>query len=279
MSNNLPFKLEDIKKQINEIKFTTPVKNDIVPNQLISFPKLDGKFLDIQLPFIKMTHGGFPQKGNPLYDGFKQRANGISFPIQKDDDIYVFLKSLQELIIENLDSLIPEDKKKNEIDFQDIIREYENQKKNITEYSFRVRLALKIKDEKKEDYEVVTDIWELKDNNVTNINVKTVEDVEKYIRYGSDVQFIIRLNKLYINNKNDGTKKDPKYKMGVTFKIMSAQFKSNKTTNNIVYKNNYVFNNDDDDIKQITNNIQNIDIDTSNLDIDTSNLDIDSNDE
>ena len=243
--NNKIFKLDEVTKRIKEISFLPPKKNEIVPNQLISMPELDDSFLDIQLPFIKITHGGFPQKGNSLYETFLQRANAISVPIQHGDQIYNFLSAVQNEIESKIEELIPEDKKKTEIDFLDIIREYENQKKSTTEYSFRTRLNLKIIDQKKEDYKILTSIYKKEDKSEFEIN--TVEDVEKIIRYGSEVQFIIRLNKMYINTKNEGTKKDPKYKMGVTFKILSAQVKDSQNNNNINYKTNYVFSNDDDD--------------------------------
>jgi hypothetical protein len=270
MSKDMPFKLEELINRINDITFIPPKKNDVVTNQLISIPKLDGKMLDIQLPFIKMTHGGFPQKGNSLYETFLQRANAISIPIQKDDTIYNFLAQLQKAIEDIINDLVPEDMK-GKIEFQDIIREYENVKKAVTEYSLRVRLALKIKDLKNEDYEIETAIWKKENKSVKEVVVKTVEDVEKEIRYGSDVQLIIRLNKMYINTKNEGTKKDPKYKMGVTFKIMAAQVKSGSTMNNVNYKNNYTFNNDDDDDDDVKTDgpvINTDNIDTDNLDVD-----------
>jgi hypothetical protein len=266
MSSEMPFKFEEIVNRINDITFIPPKKNEIVSNQLISIPKLDGKMLDIQLPFIKMTHGGFPQKGNSLYETFLQRANSISIPLQKDDEIYNFLAKLQKAIEDNMDNLIPEDKKKSEIELQDIIREYENQKKNVTEYSFRTRLALKIKDLKNEDYEIETAIWKKENKTVTEVPVKTVEDVEKVIKYGSEVQLIIRLNKMYISTKNEGSKKEPKYKMGVTFKIMAVQVKGGSTMNNVNYKNNYTFNNDDDDCDDDVVNTNGPVINTDNLD-------------
>ena len=269
----MPFKFEEVINRINDITFIPPKKNEVVSNQLISIPKLDGKMLDIQLPLIKMTHGGFPQKGNSLYETFLQRANSISIPIQKDDEIYNFLAKLQKVIEDNMDNLIPEDKKKTEIDLQDIIREYENQIKNVTEYSFRTRLALNIKDIKNEEYTIETAIWKKENKSVTEIQVKNVEDVEKVIRYGSEIQLIIRLNKMYISTKNEGTKKDPKYKMGVTFKIMAVQIKNSTNMNNVNYKNNYTFNNNDDDDDDDDDDIVN------GPTINTDNLDINDNEE
>ena len=271
MSYDKPFKLEDITNCVNEFTFVPPKKNDVVLNQLISIPKKDGRNLDIQLSYLKMTHGGFPQKGNSLYETFLQRANAISIPIQKDDEIYNFLIKLQKAIEDNMDNLVPEEMK-GKIEFQDIVREYENQKKNVTEYSLRVRLALKIKDLKNEDYEIETAIWKKENKTAKEVIVKTVEDVEKEIRYGSEIQFIIRLNKMYINTKNEGTKKDPKYKMGVTFKIMAAQVKSGATVNNVNYKNNYTFDDDDDDDKS-PNDVDDVEQATKELVINTDNLD------
>ena len=274
MSNAKPFKVEEVIKRINEISIIPPKKNDVVSNQLITFPKLDGRMLDIQTPFIKMTHGGFPQKGNPLYETFLQRANSISIPLQKGDELYDLLTKLQEIIEEKMDELVPEDMK-GKIELVDLVREYENKKKeNVIEYSLRVRLALKIKDLKAEDYEIETSVWKKENKTVKEVPIKTVEDVEKEIRYGSDVQFIIRPNKLYISTKNEGTKKDPKYKMGVTFKIMAVQVVGGATMNNVNYKNNYTFNNDDDDNDDEVENSDAPVINTDNLDdIDEENED------
>jgi hypothetical protein len=264
MSNAKPFKVEEVIKRIHEISIIPPKKNDVVSNQLITFPKLDGRMLDIQTPFIKMTHGGFPQKGNPLYETFLQRANSVGVPLQKGDELYDLLIKLQEIIEEKMDELVPEDMK-GKIELVDLIREYENKKKEgIIEYSLRARLALKINDIKAEDYVIETAIWKKEGKTVKEVPIKTVEDVEKEIRYGSEVQFIIRPNKLYISTKNEGSKKDPKYKMGVTFKIMAVQVVGGATMNNVNYKNNYTFNNDDDD-DEIDNSSAPV-INTDNLD-------------
>jgi hypothetical protein len=264
MSDGMPFKVEDIIKRIKEISIPPPKKNEVVGNQLISFLKLDGRMLDFQTKKIKMTHGGFPQKGNPLYDTFLQKCNSISIPLQKNDELHDLLIKLQELIEEKMDELVPEDMK-GKIEFVDLVREYENQKKKLVEYSVRVRLALDIIDMKSEKYVINTTIWKKDGTSVKEVPIKTVEDVEKEIRYGSEVQFIIRPNKLYISTKNEGTKKDPKYKMGITFKIMSVQVFESATTNNVNYKNNYTFNNDDDDEVEVDNTNTPV-INTDNLD-------------
>lgn len=270
MSNNMPFKLEEITNRICDITFIPPKKNEVVGNQLISIPKLDGKMLDIQLLFMKMTHGGFPQKGNPLYETFLQRANSISLPMQKDDELYKFLVELQKAIEEHLDELVPEDMK-GKIDLQDLVREYDNIKKGVKEYSLRVRLALKIKDIKNEDYEIETAIWRKENKSVKEVVVKTVEDVEKEIRYGSEIQFIIRLNKMYISTKNEGTKKEPRYKMGVTFKIMAAQIKNSSAMSNINYKSINPFDNKRD--RDYENEEEEEDVKTTGPTINTDNLD------
>lgn len=262
MSKEMPFKFEDVVKNLDEITFIQPKKNDIVSNQLISIPKLKGRMLDIQLPFIKMIHGGFPQKGNSLYETFLQRANALSIPLVYNEDIYNFFVELQKKIENEMDDLVPEEYK-GKVEFQDIIREYENQKKAEIYYSFRARLALKIIDLKNEDYKVETSVWKKTANSVTEIEVNTVEDVEKIIRYGSEVQLIIRLNKMYISTKNEGTKKDPKFKMGVTFKIMAVQIKDVSTNSNVDYKHKYAFNDNDDDDVNVTGGPV---INTDNLD-------------
>lgn len=246
MSKEMPFKFEDVSKRIDEITFIQPKKNDIVSNQLISIPKLNGRMLDIQFPFMKMIHGGFPQKGNSLYETFLQRANAISIPLVYNEENYNFFIKLQKKMENEMDVLVPEEYK-GKVEFQDIIREYDNQKKAEIYYSFRARLALKIIDLKNEDYKVETSVWKKNANSVTEIEVNTVEDVEKIIRYGSEVQFIIRLNKMYISTKNEGTKKDPKFKMGVTFKIMAVQIKDVSSNSNVDYKHKYAFNDNDDD--------------------------------
>jgi len=263
MSNTMPFKVEEVIKRIDEIVIAPPTKNDKVSNQLITFPKLDGRMLDIQTPFIKMSYGGFPQKGNPLYETFLQRANSISIPIQKGDELEELLTKLQKKI-EVMDELIPEDMK-GKIELQDFVREYENIKRNVTELSMRARLSLDIIDMKSEKYVIKTSVWKKDGKTVKEVPIKTVEDVEKEIRYNSEVQYIIRPNKLYISTKNEGTKKEPKYKMGVTFKIMAVQVIGGATPNNVNYKNNYTFNNDDDDEVEVDNTDAPV-INTDNLD-------------
>ena len=262
MSDAMPFKLEEVIKRIDEIIIVPPKKNDVVSNQLISFPKLDGRMLDFQTPFIKMTHGRFPQKGNPLYETFLQRANSISIPIQKGDKLEEFLTKLQKKV-ENTDELVPEDMK-GKIELQDFVREYENIKRNVTELSMRARLSLDIIDMKNEKYVIKTSVWKKDGKTVKEVPIQTVEDVEKEIRHNSDVQFIIRLNKLYISTKNEGSKKEPKYKMGVTFKIMAVQVIGGEATNNVNYKNNYTFSTDDDEV-EIDNKDTPV-INTDNLD-------------
>jgi hypothetical protein len=269
MSSNVPFKLDEVNKRINEINITQPIKNEKVLNQIMTFPKLDDKMLDIQSPVIKMTSGGFPQKGNPLYDTFLQRANSISIPIQKGDELHSFLINFQKKV-EGMDELIPEDMK-GKIEIQDFVREYENKKKDMIDYSMRIRSALDIIDMKSEKYVIKTTLWRKDGKTVTEIPVKTVEDVEKEIKYGSTLQFIFRVNKLYISTKNEGTKKDPKYKMGVTFKIMAVQIIGGASAANNVNYGSYTFNNDDeaDELE-----IENMSV------IDTSKLDeVDENDE
>jgi hypothetical protein len=282
----MPFKVEEVINRINEIEFITPKKNDIVPNQLIGQVKLNGKMLDIQCPFTKQTHGGFAQKGNIHYVTPTQRANSYNYPLEKDSEMHQVLIKLQETIIKNQDILVPEEMK-GKIEVQDMVREYDNPKKDVTEYSFKVRVALKIKDLKNEEYDIETAFWKKESKTSKEkpvpIIVKTVDDVEKIIKYGSEVQMIIRLNKMYISTKNEGTKKDPKYKMGVTFKMMAVQVINNSAINTVDYKNINPFDNngecddddDDDDMKAGGPVINTDNIDTSNLD----DLDINEEDE
>ena len=53
--------------------------------------------------------------------------------------------------------------------------------------------------------------------------------------------------------------------MGVTFKIMAVQVVGSSATNNVNYKNNYTFNNDDDEEVEIDNKDTPV-INTDNLD-------------
>ena len=183
MSNNTPFKLEDLINNIDDTYIPPPLKNEVVPNQMISFiknNKKDNKMIDFQTPIIDMTHGGFPQKGNTLYETPLQRANAFSIPIQKDDLVYKYISKLQNKIEENMDELVPEDMK-GKIELQDFVREYENKKKDLIEYSMRIRLALDIIDIKSDKYVIKTTVWRKDGKTVTEIPVKTVEDVEKEI--------------------------------------------------------------------------------------------------
>lgn len=283
MSNNSPFKLEELIKSIDETFIPPPLKNEVVGNQLISFiknNKKDNKMIDFQTPIIDMTHGGFPQKGNTLYETPLQRANAFSIPIQKDDLVYKYISKLQNKIEENMDELVPEDMK-GKIELQDFIREYENKKTNKTELSLRARFALKFKGTngiKNEDYDVDTSIWRKEDKNVKEVTIKSVDDLEKEIKYGSKVQFIVRINKFYVSTKNEGTKKEPKYKMGITLKIMAAQIFGSSTAKNIDYKNNNPFDNNDDEVDEIDVDNMSV-IDTSKLDDVDEVDDDDENDE
>ena len=259
MSNNTPFKLEDLINNIDDTYIPPPLKNEVVPNQMISFiknNKKDNKMIDFQTPIIDITHAGWPQKGNTLYETPLQRANAYGIPIQKDDLLYQYFSKLQNKIEENQD-VVPEEMK-GKIVFQDVIREYENKTKKTTELSLRARFALK------KDEDVETSIWRKDGKTVKEVIVKSVDDLEKEVKYGSKVQFIVRINKFYISTKNEGTKKDPKYKMGITLKIMSAQIFGSSLTKSVDYKNNYTFNNDDE--------VDEVDVENMSV-IDTSKLD------
>lgn len=257
----MPYKLEDLINTVEDTYIPAPQKNEVVPNQMISFINkslVEKKMVDMQTPIIDMTYGGFPQKGNTLYETPLQRANAFSMPIEKDGQLYTYFTKLQNKIEEIKDDLVPEEMK-GKIVFQDIVREYENKKTNKTELSLRARFALK------KDYDVETSIWRKEGKDVKEVPIKTVDDLEKVVKYGSKVQFIIRINKFYVSTKNEGTKKEPKYKMGITLKIMAAQIFGSSTTKNVDYKNNYTFNNDDDD--DVVDSIENMSvIDTSKLD-------------
>jgi hypothetical protein len=261
MSNNLPYKLEDLINTIDDTHIPAPQKNEVVPNQMISFLNkslVDKRMIDIQTPIIDMTYGGFPQKGNTLYETPLQRANAFSMPIEKDGLLDKYFSKLQNKIEENKDDLVPEEMK-GKIVFQDIIREYENKKTNKIELSLRVRFALT------KDHNVETTVWRKEGKDVKEVPIKTVEDLEKVVKYGSKAQFIIRINKFYVSTKNEGTKKDPKYKMGITLKIMAVQIFGSSTTKNVDYKNNYTFDNEEDDV--VVDSIDNMSvIDTSKLD-------------
>lgn len=272
MSNNTPFKLEDLINNIDDTYIPPPVKNEVVPNQLISFiknNKKDNKMIDFQTPKIDITHAGWPQSNNPLYETPKQRVNAYSIPIKKDGVIYEYFTKLQQKVEENLDELVPEDMK-GKIVIQDFIREYENKTKKTTEYSVRARFALK------KDDDVETSIWRKEGNTVKEVPVKSVSDLEKEVKYGSTVQYIVRINKFYISTKNEGTKKDPKYKMGITLKIMSVQLFGSSATKSVDYKNNYTFNNDDE-VDEVDVESMSV-IDTSKLD-DVDEVDVDEEEE
>jgi hypothetical protein len=260
MSNNTPFKLEDLINNIDDTYIPPPLKNEVVPNQMISFiknNKKDNKMIDFQTPKIDITHAGWPQSNNPLYETPKQRVNAYSIPIKKDGLIYEYFTKLQNKVEENLDELVPEDMK-GKIVIQDFIREYENKTKKTIEYSVRARFALK------KDDDVETSIWRKEGNTIKEVPIKTVSDLEKEVKYGSTVQYIVRINKFYISTKNEGTKKDPKYKMGITLKIMSVQLFGSSATKSVDYKNNYTFNNDDE--------VDEVDVENLSV-IDTSKLD------
>ena len=260
MSNNTPFKLEDLINTVDDTYIPAPQKNEVVPNQLISFiknNKKDNKTIDFQTPKIDLTHAGWPQSNNPLYETPKQRVNAYSIPIKKDGVIYEYFTKLQQKVEENLDELVPEDMK-GKIVIQDFIREYENKTKKTIEYSVRARFALK------KDDNVETSVYSNINKDIKEIPIKTVEDLEKVVKYGSKAQFIIRINKFYVSTKNEGSKKDPKYKMGITLKIMSVQLFGSSATKSVDYKNNYTFNNDDE--------VDEVDIENMSV-IDTSKLD------
>jgi hypothetical protein len=260
MSNNSPYKLEDLINTVDDTYIPAPQKNEVVPNQMIGFINkslVDKRMIDMQTPIIDMTYGGFPQKGNTLYETPLQRANAFSMPIEKDGLLDKYFTKLQNKIEENKDELVPEEMK-GKIVFQDIIREYENKKTNKIELSLRLRFALT------KDHNVETSVYSNINKDIKEIPIKTVEDLEKVVKYGSKAQFIIRINKFYVSTKNEGTKKDPKYKMGITLKIMAVQIFGSSATKNIDYKNNYTFDNEEDVVVDSIDNMSVID--TSKLD-------------
>jgi len=111
-------------------------------------------------------------------------------------------------------------------------------------------------------------ILERVDNKREKVELNSFDDVLKYIRFNSNLRFIINFSKLYAMKTKSGTEKK---KYGIVIKATHIEAKRQANKSNVQYDADPFCDSDTDDA--ITQNVVQISRGVSNLDVDTNDND------
>ncbi len=248
-------------------KYSKPPTQDI---WFINY-EIDGEKvqLKIQSPEIKYEAGGIPREGQ-YYPDVKSRTIFI-LPFCHDrrlhDDInYELIKQFYDKLVEIDDycdtdtfrKQIFGDKKYNHYSCQRMVRIPEIDEENVKldkygnpyyrPHTVKIRLDL----EKEEDpdnpkYIPKFSVFERVDNKRVQVELKTFEDVEKFIFWQCKCRFIISFSKLYAMKTKSG--KDKKG-YGITLKATSIEVQAPARSSKKISTNDaFIDSDDEDDVK------------------------------
>lgn len=275
---NIPVRYD--KLDVSKVVIEKPQKNAIVDSQLMSYPRYEDNQLLIQTPMMKLVSGGIPSADSKYHLDAKSRANNIKIPFDTEN---LEAMKLYDVLIK-LDNYLDSDEfrktifdKPDQYSYQPIVREPvdmgdddDDKKKSKPKYNYmKVRLALDIDGD---DIKVKTSVFQKNENGVREkLITNTVDEIAKYVRYLSNVRFVIMANKFYATKNKDP--KTKKYTYGLTFKVQQVEVEPTKSNAKFDFDTPQFDDNDEDnEINNAQENIAKISFTTKDSDLD---LDLD----
>lgn len=249
----------------SKVVIEKPQKNAMVDSQLISYPRYEGGQLLIQTPMMKIVSGGMPSADSKYHLDPKSRANNIKIPFDPENSdamiLYNKLVKLDEILDSDefrmntfgkIDQHSAQLNVRQPMDMGDY--DDDSKKKISPRFNYiKARLALDIDGD---NINVKTGVFQ-KDENGKHVKLitDTVDDFAKYIRYQSNVRFVLMANKFYTTKNKDP--KTKKYTYGMTFKIQQIEVEASKTNAKYDFDTPN-FDDEDNEVEQVAENVANI---------------------
>lgn len=168
----------------------------------------------VQSPWIHLTHYGIPKTDK--FNTTEESRRYLRVPLHDDDDDFtVFIKKLDEFFGSDEFRNKYLDDKQQKFQYFKLFKESSNEK-----YPPSLKLKMDVKDN-----DIKTVIFNHEPKADVGINVKNMDDVAKAIPYKSDVRFLFKVHRLWIQPSMKG--------YGVILKLRRIQVrKSNVSGNN-----------------------------------------------
>lgn len=250
---NAPIRYD--KFDVSNVVVTEPEDNEMVKAQRLSYPryKIDGQLsqLVIKTPVINIFSGGIPSLGEYFKDD-KSRAKNFKIPFDPNDrESAKFLE-----VIKSIDDMLDSDDFRSSVmggaknlEYQPIVRvpmvDEDDDSKPARPMCMKVNISL--------DYNtdnVLTKVFvKNSDGSRSPVEVKTLDDMTKYVRYKSNVCLIMMANKFYVMKNADPKTKKKTY--GMTFKLLQVLVDSPSSgASNFDNEVDNFDDSDDDDVKE-----------------------------
>ena len=226
---------------VKNLHFAEPVENKMIPDitkyQLMSVPglEIDGKseMPQIQGPWMNLDYYGIPAKndkqgkpylnaaGQPLTD---QQRGKVKIPFNMDDSdskqLYDFLSAVDKKCDSERDVIFGDAKKAKAYRYQAIVRKAVPSPDAPEDAEPRPDYFVLKLDFDNKTKAVKSKVFVNDDGERTEIAVKTLDDVQKYLRYKCEFRPIMTISKLYASRSSGG---DGKRSFGLGLKLKMVE--------------------------------------------------------
>ena len=226
---------------VKNLRFTEPVENKMIPDitkyQLMSVPglEIDDKceMPQIQGPWMNLDYYGIPAKndkqgkpylnaaGQPLTD---QQRGKVKIPFNMDDSdskqLFDFLSAVDKKVDSEREQIFGDAKKAKAYRYQAIVRKAVPSPDAPEDAEPRPDYFVLKLDFDNKTKAVKSKVFVNDDGERTEIPVKTLDDVQKYLRYKCEFRPIMTFSKLYASRSSGG---DGKRSFGLGLKLKMVE--------------------------------------------------------
>tara|TARA_B110000037_G_C17100428_1_gene497744 strand:- start:69 stop:974 length:906 start_codon:yes stop_codon:yes gene_type:complete len=241
------------KFNYSNMTFSELDDNDRIPSQKISYPRYkvnsSEKQLYIQTPEIKLDGGGIPSENSPYHPTPKARANGVKIPLENRESTPEKL-TLFRSKLEEIDAYLSSDefkkkffgpKNKKKYEYIPIVKtpqeiepdsDDEENKADKKERHRPIYMKARIQVVYgSEGDDVNIDVYsedktKPRKDRYEEVEVTTLSELSKYMRYMSTVKFVLHPCKIWADKQPANGGKVRKY--SITFKIKRVIFDKNQ---------------------------------------------------
>ncbi len=264
MSNSKQCTVKFNKVDTGRFIFTPLEDNKRVKAQKIGYirykhPKKGGEITPlIQTPSITLDYYGVPRLGDYYKDDRSRSFIKIPLDTENSEEVkqfYELLKEMDEMMEERKLEFFDSEKTANKYTYQPIVRspqvaedsDDEDNEKEVKPDYMKAKIRINFETE-----EVETTVWrkneEGSDEKRTRMEVTTIDEFAKYVRYKSTCRFTLMPSKIW-------AAKNQEKRYGVTFKVMHAEVEPVTGSNmREVYENDAFLDSDDEDETKATSN-------------------------
>ena len=231
-SGNTPIQFD--KFDVKNVVINEPEDNEMVKALKMSYPRYKngdnlGQLL-IKTPVINIFSGGIPSLGEYFKDD-KSRAKNFKIPFDTSNkDSKVFMDAMQ-----SLDNMLDTDEFRKDVmggaknlEYQPILRvpvvDEDDEPKPPRPTCMKLNIALDYNSDRVQTQLFVKNA----EGKREATPVETLDDLQKYVSYKSNVRMIIMANKFYVMKNPDPKTKKKTY--GMTWKVMQIEVDSPSQT-------------------------------------------------